>query len=1561
MICIVKTTSFYDESAKDFHGVQVAERFRKLVERNPEYEPTRLQCCIEGNYCLRRFANKQAIFTYDEREVNGKNTRYYLGLTVMKVGSIDFERFQSRGISALERDKLTGRDLVDWDKLWREYVDNPEQECVHLPEMSDAERAFVVRDKGYVKQIFDYPIYETRQWVEKISSKDFGDPFKVAQALEKKIYEVECECSDKEIIDLEVQYGTDGDNNPNNVLLYRMPRPDGVYGWFLIALGGREDLDDARAQLKDVLAVPSYDALAQVSRRAYPLDMLSDKDRWKDMEVAKDSNLILSDEEIRLVSSKLDFPLFVTGRAGSGKSTMLQYLFADYFLRYLETGIGYPPVYLSYSENLVKNAKSLASILFEKNHTFVEELKKLGLKYSDDVEPRLEVSFKRFEDVVREHIRMVAPDVVSPQGRFATDRHVSYSDFRLRWMNRFGKEPRAAGKYGPELSWHVIRSYIKGWDSESFCEPSDYAASSFGRRNKSVSDEVFSLIYDRVWSWYRELQENEGLWDDQDLVRYCLTPDDDRAETCVNARYSAIFCDESQDFTRIETELIIRLSIYSSRRIGDSVGRLPFVFAGDEFQTLNPTGFSWASLRSYFAERLSAMTRCEKAFSAPEPQVLKRNYRSTVPVVKLANRIQLLRYSRCGGDGKIEPQVPHYAENKGDSVYCLNAKDPMVWENLRSLGACLIIPSADGQSAKEFLDRSPIKGMVDFYVDGSAKNITIYNPVTAKGLEYPIVAVYGFDGNDVLPPELQPDKLLRWGEGSEVVDSDARGIALKYFLSNAYVSATRAKRKLFILTDRPARESFWSFALSSGDSVLSSKISRLEEKMLSSLKNVESWDRKQMLGWIVEGSISDLGSLGKGEVVTAREAAEETMKQGLALHDPGLLRQAAARFREQGDAKGTAKCEGYAYYYETHDEKSTGTQHYQQAGQKFDEAGENDLAFMSYWRACRSRDGSDVDDMLKKLAESKSAKYTLLVSFARELLSSPVSIRMAIRLLDGWIKILRGRNDEAELSLIRQDTVATKTLLDILIGRLPSRLSGDERELYALFLDKLSILEQQGLGYSKDKCAEQAFNSGLYDRAIAFWEDGIPESRRPKGYYVAKTRVVSYPDNLRYFEKTGREDWKAEVLRQYHKDIQIAEKEGRRPAALEGQNKNIVKTSLFELGSEAEATQAFPYLLSLKGTREECQKFLDEAVGVRGVKCFKVAFESVLDIKFNVRISRRISFRTPTEDSYQLMRVLNKVVEVRTPEFRQKVDEAIRDKRYVSSIMNEFIGEFTFNKWHDLLLVEVGRLMERRGYFVDAIRYYEWARNQTSDVGFKRKMDVRWIVCKERHAEHSDGTDASNEAIQKRNELGIPLNEVLHQELEMDWVSFFSLMMEIPPERHQKQEPVSLPTEKALAPVNADVSELQVLAQKKVSAEEKVPNKETAASISSQGLDVESITVNDATPVLDSAPKQDGTVKTQLDIKERRFFDYPIMDGYKFRYKYGVQLLIDHQTDTEDWRIKFTKCEMPSGCEFHLEGDRLVLEDGGQTPFAIRFEKDGVHVELIESGVVMVFPLSSKQ
>lgn len=79
------------------------------------------------------------------------------------------------------------------------------------------------------------------------------------------------------------------------------------------------------------------------------------------------------------------------------------------------------------------------------------------------------------------------------------------------------------------------------------------------------------------------------------MVKFCLE------HKYVDEQFSAIYCDEAQDFTRIEIDFILKISSFSNRQIDvvDDVKKLPFVFAGDEFQTLNPTGFSWDSLRGY--------------------------------------------------------------------------------------------------------------------------------------------------------------------------------------------------------------------------------------------------------------------------------------------------------------------------------------------------------------------------------------------------------------------------------------------------------------------------------------------------------------------------------------------------------------------------------------------------------------------------------------------------------------------------------------------------------------------------------------------------------------------------------------------------------------------------------------------------------------------------------------------------------------------------------------------------------------------------------------------------
>lgn len=48
------------------------------------------------------------------------------------------------------------------------------------------------------------------------------------------------------------------------------------------------------------------------------------------------SNLVLTEEQVQVVATNApNYPLFISGRAGSGKSTVLQYLFAEVVLRYL--------------------------------------------------------------------------------------------------------------------------------------------------------------------------------------------------------------------------------------------------------------------------------------------------------------------------------------------------------------------------------------------------------------------------------------------------------------------------------------------------------------------------------------------------------------------------------------------------------------------------------------------------------------------------------------------------------------------------------------------------------------------------------------------------------------------------------------------------------------------------------------------------------------------------------------------------------------------------------------------------------------------------------------------------------------------------------------------------------------------------------------------------------------------------------------------------------------------------------------------------------------------------
>ena len=1573
MRSFVKTTEMYDETAKTFGCSHVIERFQARVLEGGDERTDPLKHLDQDYGYIRTNRNKLAYFTCRDKIINGILARCYLALAVFKYDSEENRNLWAVRGDSSNKAKILGLDRVDWDKIWKDIELELKKRPALSPleELTQEERSFIQRDKSYVEQVFDVPIYETKQWIDKVRSKDFGDPFKVGKALEDYILDIEINDESREIRGQEIQYDRDSDNKPKCVLCWRLKRPEhdggtkegkSSFGWFLLGLGLKEELEQVKKELRDVLASDdkgvendkyektTYQMLAKECRRDYPLDMLADKDRWSEMEDDRKSNFILSDQEIDIVSSKLEYPLFITGRAGSGKSTMLQYLLADYFLRFIETNIEYPPIYISYSKQLSDAARDLTQTLFEKNHAFTKALVSIGGKYSDDIEPRLDKSFKIFGELVREHVEKVNKAVANE--RFKIANHVSFQDFRTMWLDHFGKTPNAARDYGPELSWHVIRSYIKGWDSESYCEPEDYANSSFGKKNKSVSDEVYRKVFDIVWKWYRELQESEGYWDDQDLVRYCLSPDDDSAATCVTPQYSAVFCDESQDFTRVETEFIIRLSVFSNRNIDGYVPLLPFVFAGDEFQTLNPTGFSWDSLRSYFTERLCSMTRCRKTVRAPEPKNLVQNYRSTVPVVKFANRIQLLRLSRCGaGEGRVDPQTPYYAEAERESVFCLNARDAAVWQQLRRLGVSVIIPSTDGEKVREFFDRSPVKGMVEFYDNGAPKGLTVYNPVQAKGLEYPTVALYGFDLPDVLPKELTFEELLKWFDKRSGMDEDSpREITLKYFLSSAYVAATRAEKKLFILLDGSAEKSFWSFALASGSSAFQKKVDILKGRMLDRIKKDSMWHEENMLGCVVSGAVGDLSNVG---FVPAREAAEKALSQGLELHDPDILRQAGARFNEQNDNSGFAKCEGWAHYYE---------RAYRQAAELFLEAGEVDLAIDAYWHDCRV-DNAETIAALAKLREQKFD--SLPVRIAVEMQKHPIPVSGVLGILGAILSCLNQSADNADRRLMVQTSSILQKMIDAFLEKLPS-VGEDDMEQVRSSLDKLDEIEVKGVRTSHNIRARLSCSIRNYERAIKLWEQGLSPNElvHKSDYCLAKALTEPYPGNLAFWERSQRKDWRQMVIRDYRRDTSKEFNE-----KLSEANKSVVAEAFFRDGTPEEAQAWFPFLLAKCATRDAGISLLKEAMERRGVKCSRLAMEAILNFKFGTRVPDSIFGHRYSKNDSQEARgfdvALRRADSVRQPRFMSELNDALARRVRVVDFMQERFGIFARKRWSSLLFVEIGRAMESRKYFVDAARYYEWARQQIDDAWFQRKMDIRWIVCKERQGEHTEtGTEARREAEDKRRELNIRADEILPMELALtveEWNWFFERIITFIPMDSVGQN---------RSKERFGGSALEEKKEVYDGAMRRVPRGEATSSRigeMSQPVEAKSDLVPEGREVIQSISKE-GVTSSIVEAKPASGAGSGQeiilgINGYKLKYKPNRQLAITRQEGDEEegLLVRFKHPEYAGSPDFHLVANRLVItERNEETPFEVVFHDSCIEIIVVEAQVVMTFPLPPK-
>lgn len=529
------------------------------------------------------------------------------------------------------------------------------------------------------------------------------------------------------------------------------------------------------------------DDLITYTKRSYPWYLICDEKFWLKIQDTNEINLALSTEEkdlLHSVSTNTSLPLFLNGRAGSGKSTMLFYLFADYCYRHLklcyQKNINFlakpHPLFITYSPNLSDLAKAKVQSILKQHHHFLAETK--------DVEniPNLGSFFQS----LRAFLLQLLP--ASDKNKFSEENYISFHKFRELLNFR-------QNKLSPEKCWLVIQNFIKGYElihKDNYLESIEQYQK-IPKKERTVSVAEFKEIRDRVWYWYHQYTQEHNLWDDRDLVRTILYLH------CYQPEYTVIFCDEAQDFTRLELQLIMGLSVFSLYDLEqETIFSLPFAFAGDPLQTLNPTGFRWASFQAAFHDEvLTPLRLVEKSQVRLQLQQLKYNYRSAAAIVKVNNLIQLWRKVLFNLND-IEPQKAKKYSSFIPQKFIFG--ENITLANLQhSLKNTIILIPCDEGAEKEFISQDSLLNSLCIEEDSNNPPWNILSAISAKGLEFKQVILYRFGE----ACSLNLSNLDR--QNFVTTEED------KYFLNKLYVAASRATEKLFIIDSLEGDRRLWIY------------------------------------------------------------------------------------------------------------------------------------------------------------------------------------------------------------------------------------------------------------------------------------------------------------------------------------------------------------------------------------------------------------------------------------------------------------------------------------------------------------------------------------------------------------------------------------------------------------------------------------------------------------------------------------------------------------------------------------------------------------------------------
>lgn len=528
--------------------------------------------------------------------------------------------------------------------------------------------------------------------------------------------------------------------------------------------------DDYQIQIK------SFHEISRVATRAYSSVVLKDDDLWFNIQKNKENgNLSLMSEQISFLNS-LPFPSYIAAQAGSGKTTMLCYLFAaafkyKYTYQYIEDLSSTDIVFLTENKSLLEQTKKTIHHLLNRNADFSF----LG----DESLDRVNECFYSFKDFLLSFVPSDFKDIFKPE------KYLDFNKFESFYLESKKIKDLIKKEYTAEEVWFVINTFLRGYD-EHIVKASDYELK-IDKKARVISRERVVAIEDHVFPFYKSLLE-EKYWDKIEIIRFIQNNKFD------TRKYSLMICDEAQDFCKLELNFMINCCNLMEYDLS-TVKKIPIVFAGDASQTVNPTGFRGAEVTSMMYNALEK-ARFKTLSTSNSNYTSKFNYRSTEQIVNLANLTQSYRENNKLIDSYERQESKRFTKETGLNVF-LTINDILESsEILHKLKYKKVIVPVDSETKKEFVDSRLIDGNPDIDIRSSSE---------VKGDEFEQVIIYNF-GEYYIEEQLD-------------TDNDTDYFKKRYFYNKLYVAITRARTEIVIIDTERAKNEFWTGILKAGNLV----------------------------------------------------------------------------------------------------------------------------------------------------------------------------------------------------------------------------------------------------------------------------------------------------------------------------------------------------------------------------------------------------------------------------------------------------------------------------------------------------------------------------------------------------------------------------------------------------------------------------------------------------------------------------------------------------------------------------------------------------------------------